>query len=93
MADFLGISQAQYHRCESGKVVLSENQWQLISEYLDIPLTELLHDEKSGIISKKNIQRNSYFSYNMYLSDKIITILEERIKNLENEILKLKNKP
>ena len=81
----LNISQSQYHRNEIGTGYFSEEQWQMISDYLDTPLSELQNKKVKNVIFKKNDQRNSYFSYNMYLSDKIIDYLENKIEKLENE--------
>lgn len=54
--------------------------------------TEIQNDYDKKVIFKKNDQRNSYFSYKMYLSDKIIDYLEEKIEKLENENKALRGK-
>lgn len=90
IAEILGISQTQYHRNETGKGFFTNNQWEILSDYLDVPISNIRDNNDSVLIFKKNDQRNSYFSYNMYLSDKIISILEEKIQNLEIEVSRLK---
>lgn len=75
IATYLKISQTQYQKRESGKIKISDYEWQRISKLLNVEVAEIYEedtDQKNVINLKEELQ-----------------ILKEKIKILEQKFRQL----
>lgn len=75
IATYLKISQTQYQKRETGKIKISDEEWKKIAVLLDASIEEIYENHYSS--DEKNLLEEIYS-------------LKEKIKNLEQRIIKNK---
>lgn len=96
MADVLNISQPQYCRKESNMIGFTEQEWNLLSEYLKIPLEDIKTEEAKVVQNNNGTTTN--FAYIINVSDQLVhevkehnNTLKEIVNNQKIEIEYLKS--
>ena len=92
VADYFCLSQSAYARMESGESYSWASHIDILCEVFEITPEELVRSEKMIV---GNIAANNGVGYAEVvnqLSEKLIEQYEERIKDLKQTILDLKNK-
>ena len=102
IAAFLEMDVSSYSRKENGKIKISYKEWQKLAEILEVPLEEIYESDESITViftdsssNTGNVIGNNVFNYTIPQSiwesqKKYIEKLEEEIRNLKEEIIRLK---
>ncbi|GHT74611.1 transcriptional regulator [Bacteroidia bacterium] len=89
----LNISQSSISNYESGATKPDTDILQKIAEYFKVPVAYFFSDEKMFFYTTENNYGNSGYMLNSSfstMSEKVIELYEKRIKDLEEEIQRLK---
>ena len=93
LATDLNISQSSVSNYESGTTNPDTDILQKIAEYFKVPVAYFFSDEKTIFYTNENNGGNignfNNYTFNV-ISEKLIELYERRIKELENEIERLK---
>ncbi len=73
IATYLKISQTQYQKRESGKIIISNEEWKRIAQLLEVEVDEI-YDSNSGQANEKSLKEE-------------LLLLREKIKILEEKLL------
>jgi transcriptional regulator with XRE-family HTH domain len=73
IATYLKISQTQYQKRESGKIIISNEEWKRIAQLLEVDVDEIF-DSNSEQTNEKTLKEE-------------LLLLREKIKNLEEKLL------
>ena len=102
MAHDLDLSTSAYRKIETGETKLTVERLVDISKILETPLNELLETESQKNFNQENKDNasgfqgfnddNRVYHENSELSQKLITIYEQQIKDLKEEVEYLKSK-
>ncbi|MDR1517172.1 MAG: helix-turn-helix transcriptional regulator [Dysgonamonadaceae bacterium] len=100
MAEFLCISQSQYHRREQGEVRISEDEWTRMANFLDKKIEDIREEDMITAIYNYDNHSGNYSASNNYFynipefmmknQQEFIELLKLKIKQLEEELEKLK---
>ena len=94
LATDLNISQSSISNYESGTTKPDTDILQKIAEYFKVPIAYFFSDEKNIFYTNENNGGNIGNFINStfnIISEKLIELYEKRIKDLEDEIQKLKD--
>ncbi len=93
VAETLDISQPAYNRMESGQTSIDIKHLFVLSNLFQIPVSELLGKKSQVIIQDNQNNAHVHIAGNMNFGDnankdkeKIIALLEQRIKELESKL-------
>lgn len=92
MAEILGVSQSTYSRFEKDEGDLTIHQLNRISEILDIKIEDLINFDERIVFNNYSNNSNQAYTINIIsekereLYEKTISLLEEKIKYLENRL-------
>jgi len=95
LATDLNISQSSVSNYESGVTKPDTDILQKIAEYFKVPVAYFFSDEKTIFFTNENNGGNiGNFNNSTFntISEKMIALYEKRIKDLEEEIQRLKEK-
>ncbi|VXC48211.1 helix-turn-helix domain-containing protein [Chryseobacterium sp. 8AT] len=73
IATYLKISQTQYQKRESGKIIISNEEWKRIAQLLEVEVDEI-YDSNYGQANEKSLKEE-------------LLLLREKIKILEEKLL------
>ncbi len=91
MALKLKMSQNNYSKLELGKSKVDINQLERISEILEVDLIKLIEFDENIIFNNNNQSGGNFAqTINQELSEKLIAMYEEKIRNLERIISELR---
>ncbi len=89
MANVMEISQRAYSKIERNETKLDWDRISLISKILEVNPVDLVNFNDSMVFNNCS-QSGKFDTFNNYISDTLIHMLEKRFLNLENEIRFLK---
>lgn len=99
LANELCVDVSSYNRREKGQIKISNNEWEKISKFLDIPVEEIYESEENNFVVFKDNSIGNYLGTNHIYSipeyflenqKKYNEKLEEENTELKKEIKELK---
>lgn len=93
LADKLSMNKSNYNRREKGEINVSNEEWEIISEFLEVPIEDVYQSNEQPIfIIKDNKDCTHFGHYNSYtVPSSLLETQEKYIERLEKEIEELKN--
>lgn len=94
MADRLYMDQSQYSRRENGNIRISEDEWEKLSQILDVPVEDIFESEDRNVFIFKDNAVGNYNGTNSIYSipEHILETQRKYIQKLEEEIVELKKR-
>jgi len=94
MADRLYMDQSQYSRRENGNIRISEEEWEKLSQILDVPVEDIFESAENQVfICKDNATGNYQGNQITYsIPEHILETQRKYIQKLEEEIVELKKR-
>ncbi len=86
LGSLLGISQPQYQRKEVGYSSFSDEEYDLLAEYLNVPKSDLIDDK----ISQNNFKQKGGISTIYYIADKLADEVIDLNLILKTELIEIR---